>query len=694
MIETPPVRTAPARPLVLPAQKPVLPELPPSRTPEKHSWRQRAALALLIILALVGLFGIANWDPSVSLPRTYVPPRIHMAAKRIPLPTVIDGDLAEHVNGVLAVIEKNINPNTYLAYSFTGDRRLQYWSVSYDNAIRAMAHLRTGQSGLAKKVIDYFIDNTAVHKMGWVMKKGKVVKEPDWIINIVDASEDRTGGRGIEHLAHTGPNAYLGIASAHIYWYTKEQRYLKFARQQWEMLKTLQNEDPKDFNFGGIRMGPMGNPENPREQRLEFKVGNPSFYEFYNGEHAADFKGFSDLMTQIDPANHLRYEHASDLITVWDKKIYDPVKHLFFIGTTEKRYFDPNIAEWVNPGVIPMYPLDTTALKISVYGVDGLETFEKNGAQKIRQALDDKFKVTLQIPEPDGKKIKVTGYDFVGVDDRPHVVRFVEMGAEGDVKVKKGVGRQPLLTDEWSNWVAFADLRLMNDFDAKGMHAKAAKYSNSYYDNALVNGIKTAYDVDGGLAYPYAHPLQYSLNQPVGFGWNTHHVPYALIGGAARILGILRFDPFRVNGGNNSLSLKTTVRALAPEPSADRDKSVLYTEAELYLRDAWRDVRVAQINGPNADKYWERAVEKASLMLSEHKDWSDVAKVQNRAAKRSSEQFPLTGVDNLTVKDLEPVFRKYWALYHVGTAEFILVMSNAGLRDIAREKGDLAAAAT
>ena len=54
----------------------------------------------------------------------------------------------------------------------------------------------------------------------------------------------------------------------------------------------------------------------------------------------------------------------------------------------------------------------------------------------------------------------------------------------------------------------------------------------------------------------------------------------------------------------------------------------------------------------------------------------------------------LAGVGNVTVRELEPVYRKYWALYHIGTAQFIVVMANASLRDLAREKGDLVKAET
>ncbi len=662
-----------------------------SHTKKKKNRYEKVALALLLLLILIGSLGIWNWNPELE-PSTPVRPAhpAHFAPlTRAPLPKSIDPDYTAFVTDVLSVIQSNINPETHLAYSFTGDKRLQYWSVVYDNCIRALVHLRTGRPDLAKAVIDYFIENTAVHKVGWVIKNEKLIRRSGWIVNIVDAAEGRWGGRGIEHIAHTGPNCYLGITAVHIFHETNDSKYLLFARKEWELIKDLQNENPEDPNYGGVRMGPLGNPQNPREQKLDFKIENPSFYEFYNGEHAADFKGFCDLMAEVDVEKKDRYVQASKLIEIWDHKIYDKNKHLFFIGTTEKRYFDPNIGQWVEPGVIPMIPLDTNALKLSAYGVDKLEQFEPHAAEKIRKAIDEHFRVNVDIDGPNGKPVKVAGYDFVCNEDRAKLIRFVELGKYGDRKVQQGLGRKPLLTDEWSNWVALADLRLADDFEKKGDQRKATMYLNSYYENAITNGLQTAIKVNEGLAYPYCHPLQYSLNQPVGFGWNTHHKPYALIGGAARILGLLRFDPYRVNGGSRSLRANIQLNLLG-EAIEKRDKTVLYTEAELYLRDAWRDIRVAQINGPNAEKYWLRSLEAAQKMLMEHKDWIAVAKSQNRSLKSAVEKFPLSGIGNVTVHDLEPVYRKYWALYHIGTAEFIVVMANASLRDLAKERGDLA----
>lgn len=141
-------------------------------------------------------------------------------------------------------------------------------------------------------------------------------------------------------------------------------------------------------------------------------------------------------------------------------------------------------------------------------------------------------------------------------------------------------------------------------------------------------------------------------------------------------------------------SLSPSTSTALTNTSSPSEGSVLYTDGTLYLRDAWHDVQIAQINGPNADKYWMRAVAKVSQMLSEHKDWSDIAKEQNIIARRSTDRLPLNGRTNLTPHDLEPVLKKYWALYNVGTAEFILVLGNANLRDLAHDNGDNVASDT
>ncbi|MFN0117077.1 MAG: hypothetical protein ACKVQC_02130 [Elusimicrobiota bacterium] len=602
----------------------------------------------------------------------------------------IQPELSLFISQILRYIHQNINTNTSMAYSLPGDPRLRYWSVVYDNAIRVMVHIRVGQIEKAKSTMNYLMTNKAIRKVGWFKRKGKWMPRDGWIVNIIDAAEGRSGGRGIEHIAHVGPNAYVGIAALHLYRTTGEMQYLNFARERWSILRDLQNDNPNDPNYGGIRMGPYGNPDNPQEQQLSFKINNPSFYHFYNGEHAADYKALCDLLAQVDITNKSRYEEASQLIHVWDHKIFDPGKNLFFIGTTEKTYYDENIGQTIKPGVIPMHPLDTSALKISAYGVKGLEQFGENGADKIRQAIDDNFKVTVTYTTPDGNKESITGYDFVSHDDRKKLILYIEGGLKGDIKYKQGVGREPLMSDEWSNWVALADLRMADDYKALGQNKNAYKHLFLYKKNALEEATKSAVKSDDlGYVYPYAHPIPYSLNKPVGFGWNTHHIPYSVIGGQARVLGMLRFDPFRIDGGDFSvLSLVDIPDEKLSMSSVQKPTGGIPTEAEEYVQEAWRHVNSANMGGVQTEKRWLRAIYIIDKMFSDHPDWVSIAESQNKMARRSKEKFPLMGMSNLTVRDLEPVYRKYWALYHLGTAEFIRVMSYAALLHIAVEKKD------
>lgn len=443
------------------------------------------------------------------------------------------------------LVRRHIDPLNHVAYSFTGDPRLQHWAVIYDNAIRALAHLRTGEPEKARRTIDYFIVNQAIRKTGYVLRAGKRVARPGWIVNIIDGAHRRPGHRGVERTAHTGPNAYLGIAAAHLYAETRVPRYLSFARERWELIQDLQNEIPGDPNHGGVRMGPLGAAQGTA-QFLDEDPQNPSYYEFYNGEHAADFRSFSLLMAEVDPAGRARYRRAADLIESWDRKIWDPRRRLFFIGTTERGYHDANIDEWVAPGIIPMRPLDTNALKISSYGADGLEkAFGRGTAQALRQAIDDNFRVTVDVGGHEA-----IGYDFVTHEDRARLVVYEETGPRGFVKIRRGRGRGPLLSDEWSTWVALADLRLAADYQKAGNQGLARRHLAAYRANAVENALLTAIRTETGeVAYPYAHPLPYALNKPVGFGWNTHHKPFALIGTCARVLGLLRFDPFLPRGG-------------------------------------------------------------------------------------------------------------------------------------------------
>lgn len=565
--------------------------------------------------------------------------------------------LKAHFDRTLAYVFRNTNPETGLAYSQPGDERLTYWSVSYDNAIRILAHIQAGQIDRAKLAMDYFLTRSSIRHDGWV-------------INIVDGAENRPAGRGVEHIRHVGPNVYLGIAAATLFGATGDKKYLEFARERWRLVASLQNKVEGDPNYGGVSMGPVGHGS-PGDQRFGYQDGAPSWADLYNTEHNADFAGFSRIMSEADPNSKRIYLEARHLVSLWAKTVYNPKTHLFFMGKTTMAYHDILTDKWMEPGIQSLHPLDSTALMISAFGYNGLDAMgldPKPGvAERIRNAIDENFKVTVVYTAPSGRGVSVTGYDFLSHSERKTIAAYEERGERGDVPVLTGFGRKALLSDEWSSWVAFADLALAQDLTDRGEPERAQAYIGRYRENALVQGLRTAVQTDDGLlAYPYAHPIPYSLNKPVGFGWNTHHKPYALIGGLCRYLAAVSFDPLR-GGGAYAIKLPIKESALAPASAAAPDR-MLFTEAEQYVTRAWKYVE---------EQEWQKAIDMIDRLNTEHEDWIYLAKKQEALAAETDD-FPLRYL-RVEVKDLEPVFKKYWALYHLGTGEYIRLKCYAEL---------------
>lgn len=561
----------------------------------------------------------------------------------------------QHFEQVWRYVFHAINPDTHVASSFPEERRLAYWSVSYDNAIRIMAHVRAGQISEACKAMNYFMTEAAIQDHGWIR-------------NIVDASESREGGRTIEHMSHVGPNVYFGLAAISLYKATGDKTYFKFAKEHWELISAIQNRDPKSPNYGGIPMGPKGT-ESLSDQKSGFLVDAPSFSEFYNTEHNADFLGYSKAMKQIDPDNAQRYDESVQLVAIWARTVFDKKLRLFHMGTVERDYMDHDLDRHIKAGVMPLHPLDASALMLSALGYDGLDAIglEKQSgvADRIRQAIEDNFRVQVTYTTPAGEKVNVWGYDFLSHDERKLPVLFEEQGHYGDQKVALGKGREALISDEWSSWVSFADLSLADDLAKKHEFQKADLYYNRYAANALEQGLKTAVSVGSGLkAQPYAHPIPYSYNKPVGFGWNTPHESYALIGTLCRYLGVVGHDPLRA-GGSLAVNLRIQNFPLGDRPESKPDE-LIFTEAEQYINKAW--------DYANSEK-WQQAVATIDRLHNEHPEWERIAVEQERMAAKEPE-FPLRYANKIQIEDLTAIYKKYWALYHLGTGEFIRLRGN------------------
>jgi hypothetical protein len=108
----------------------------------------------------------------------------------------------------------------------------------------------------------------------------------------------------------------------------------------------------------------------------------------------------------------------------------------------------------------------------------------------------------------------------------------------------------------------------------------------------------------------------------------------------------------------------------------------------MYIQEAWSLVRKAEYHEPDEEIQWQKAIDLIDRMKKEHKDWESIARKQNLLAKNSEDKYPLKGFSNLRIQDLESVYRLYWALYHIGTGEFIQMMAYSNLSKMAEENGD------
>ncbi|MFZ2603669.1 MAG: hypothetical protein WAX79_06715, partial [Candidatus Omnitrophota bacterium] len=562
-------------------------------------------------------------------------------------------------------LDAQTNAETGLVYSHVGDPRLKGWSVIYDDAMKTNANLLLLKIALVDKSFRYFTSRDGIWKYGG-------------IINIVDASDPRAAGKGIEWIVHTGPNAFWGMVGAQAYLETGKSSYLEFAKSRADWVISLQNKDRNDFNYGGVRMGPRG--ENPQAQRINWDPKMPSFYELYCAEHNVDSYALFDMLYEI--TGEVKYKEARDLVLVWLGKVYDKKAHAFRWGTSEKDFLDTDRNIFVKAGIVPCYPLDANAWGISTIGKNALEALEPNAADKMYKFITDNYRVNISFTHPEGRKVTATLFDYVTHQDRKQLVNYVHDRA--DHKKAVSIGREPLGTPEWTNEVANAALRLFID-SFLGFNLEKAVYYKNEYRNILAELDKVQIKTPQGIAYPYAigadEPQGVKANKqigsghdrPVGYGWNTPwkteggKFNLSPIGSSYRIMTALLADPLILGFGPLSKRKEIKVSELA-KPLTQKEKeakvldeSKIRTEAEDYVLAAWYRYQGGQ---------WQEVIKIIEGMFRSHPDWVEIARKQQQEAAKLG-YFPQAS----TEKELTPLYGKFWALYHLGTAHWQLMVA-------------------
>ncbi len=379
-----------------------------------------------------------------------------------------------------------------LPISHVGDPRLKDWCFTYDAAVAALAFIAVHRFEEAKRIIDFYRHVRHTHRLGGFIEAVTVVPPypgKDWSVR-------------------TGANIWLGLAAYHLYTATHERQYLTLAAHIADFAQKLQDGRPTSRTFGGIRMGPPGDPANEKDQHFGYDPHLPGLEQVFSTEATIDAYALFDMLGR-EPGM-ARFKKGRDHCLSWLKKVaWNPEDQRFNRGYRE----------------MPDYAVatDVQAWAISALGVERLGTIEPGAADRMIRFVEENCRSTVSYRLAQGRTVKVTGFDFV------------------DHGALKHLKRPALVSAEWTFQMANAYKRMADDYNAMGETGKADLYIRKR--KALLIQLMTMATVQGdGAGLPYA-----TLGGvPVGHEYDTPAKgSLSMIGATYGILALEGYDPLR-----------------------------------------------------------------------------------------------------------------------------------------------------
>lgn len=392
-----------------------------------------------------------------------------------------------YINDFSIWLKSHRDENWGVPYSHVGDGRFSRWTITYDSAVVALAYIAAGEIEEAGKIIDFYIYKPQVWRLGGIIEAfvaGDNIQGEDWSVR-------------------TGANVWIGIAGLHLYYKTKDERYLDFAKKIAEFAIGLQCDDNENPNFGGIALGPDGDSAYSGDQHFSYDSRKPSFRQIYSSEVCIDsYALFSNL---YEVTAEKRYVNAAKNCLKWLKlNGLNKTEHRFNRG-----YLDSAVAT------------DVQSLIISALGVELLDSFEKGLAENMVDFVEKKCLSSVRYISPAKGEIIVQGVDFIDKDQA------------------RSLGRAPIVTFEWSFQFVNAYRRMESDFERLGQIKKAKQY-RSKREKLMESLLNAAVKQNPGLAYPYAT----QDDAVIGHEYNTPKKGnFSAIGVAYAILALKGFDP-------------------------------------------------------------------------------------------------------------------------------------------------------
>jgi len=240
-----------------------------------------------------------------------------------------------------------------LVLSYEGDPNLKESCFTYDQALAIIVFLIFEDKESAKKILDFYLNEIEKNRP------------------IYNAYDKR--GNVSEYIIHSGPNAWLGLATLNYIKKTNDKRYILIAKKIADFLSEMMDKE------GGIRGGPKD--------------------EWFSTEHNLDIFGFFNLLYSITKEE--KYLDMANKIKNW----------LWRYAYTS---YGPPVLRGKGDSTIAT---DTYAVSISSLGPKELFSLNMNPDAIIDFAINN-CRVEVEFNR-NGNKIKVSGFDFAKEEHLP-----------------------------------------------------------------------------------------------------------------------------------------------------------------------------------------------------------------------------------------------------------------------------------
>jgi len=250
------------------------------------------------------------------------------------------------IKGIYSWIKNRQDLVSGLVLSYEGDENLKKISFTYDQALAAITFVIFKDKERAENIFDFYL---------------KKVNKGESIFNAY-----YTQGDCAEFVAHSGPNAWIGIAVLDYYKETKNKKYLPIAEKVSDFLIKMMDAE------GGIKGGPA--------------------VEWYSTEHNLDAFAFFRSFYEI--TKNEKYNDAAEKIKNW-------------ISRYAYTSYGPPVSRGKGDSTIAT---DTYAWSVTAFGADELFSLNMNPERILEFAVDN-CEVSANFKHKE-REVSVKGFDF------------------------------------------------------------------------------------------------------------------------------------------------------------------------------------------------------------------------------------------------------------------------------------------